>query len=162
MIVIVMGVAGSGKSEVGRMLAARLNGHFIEGDEFHPGKNLRKMAAGAPLSEVDRAPFYAALRSALLNLVTAQESVVLACSALRASHRARLTVSSQTRFVYLKVAPDLLRRRLEARTDHFFPHGLLSSQLQTLEEPVEVSAVTIVVTAEDSVTDVVDKIEAAL
>jgi gluconokinase len=162
MIVIVMGVAGSGKSTVAQSLASKRGWGFVEGDEFHPTKNLRKMARGQALTDSDRAPFYAALRARLLEAVQTEENLVLACSALKAKHRALLNVSPDTRFVYLEVEPTVLWQRLEARQDHFFPPQLLASQLKTLEEPVEVGAVTIHVNACESVESVLGRIEAAL
>ncbi len=150
-----MGVAGSGKSAVGKALAARYHASFLEGDEFHPGKNLRKMRDGLALSDDDRAPYYAALRSRLLNAATAGENVVLACSALQAKHRALLNVSSSlVRFVHLIAPPDLLRLRLEHRAGHFFNPALLESQLLTLEPPTEVGAVNVHINPRDSVAEV--------
>lgn len=153
-IVVVMGVAGSGKSVVGRKLAALYHASFLEGDEFHPGKNLRKMRDGLALSDDDRAPYYAALYSRLLDAATAGENVVLACSALQTKHRALLNVSSSgVRFVHLKAPPNLLRERLENRAGHFFNPALLESQLESLEPPTEVSAVNVFIDARDSVSD---------
>jgi gluconokinase len=153
--VVVMGVAGSGKSAVGRKLAALYHASFLEGDEFHPGKNLRKMRDGFPLSDIDRAPYYAALRSKLLDAATAGESVVLACSALQAKHRAMLNVSSSlVRFVHLNAPLALLRQRLEQRNDHFFNPALLESQLATLEPPTEVNALNVLIDAADSVSQI--------
>ena len=148
-----MGVAGSGKSVVGKALAALYHASFLEGDEFHPGKNLRKMRDGEALSDDDRSPYYAALRSRLLDATTAGESVVLACSALQAKHRAVLTVSSELRFVHLIASSDLLHERLESRTDHFFNPARLESQLATLEPPTEVNTVNVLVDPRDSVSD---------
>jgi gluconokinase len=162
MIVIVMGVAGSGKSSVAQQLAVLRGWRFVEGDTFHPGKNLRKMASGQALTDADRAPFYAALRARLLEAVAAGENLVLACSALKAKHRALLNVSSETRFVYLEVAPQVLWQRLEARADHFFPSQLLASQLKALEDPVEVNALVVHVNASDCINRVVQGIDKAL
>ena len=152
-IVVVMGVAGSGKSAVGKALAAHYRASFLEGDGFHSAKNLRKMRAGQALSDDDRAPYYAALRSKLLDAATAGANLVLACSGLQAKHRAMLKVSSEVRFVHLIVPPELLHQRLEARNDHFFNPALLASQLATLEPPTEVNAVNVFVNARDSVSD---------
>ena len=157
-----MGVAGSGKSSLGLALAALYHAKFLEGDEFHPGKNLRKMTAGDALSDDDRAPYYAALRSTLLDAATAGDRVVLACSALQAKHRALLNVSSTMRFVHLNAPLELLRQRLVARTGHFFNPALLELQLATLEPPTEVSTVKIDVHAEDSVADLAALCFAAL
>jgi gluconokinase len=162
MIVILMGVAGSGKSEIGVRLARRLGWNFLEGDAFHPGKNLAKMAAGTPLGDDDRAPFYASLRARLLDAATANENLILACSALKANYRALLNVSSQIRFAYLRVSPELLRKRLESRTDHFFNPALLESQLEVFEEPVEVNAIALDVQPADTPEEIALRLEAAL
>jgi gluconokinase len=161
-IVILMGVAGSGKSEVGARLARRLGWNFLEGDAFHPGKNLAKMAAGTPLGDDDRAPFYASLRSRLLDAATANENLILACSALRAKYRALLNVSGQVRFAYLRVSPELLRERLEGREDHFFKSVLLDSQLEAFEEPLEVNAMIVDVQAADTPEELAVRLETAL
>lgn len=162
MIVIVIGVSGSGKSVVGSALAHAHGWNFLEGDQFHPGKNLQKMARGEALTDDDRAPYYAALRSRLLDAATAGEDVVLACSALQAKHRALLNVSSQVRFVHLRLSKALLERRLAARQGHFFKPELLESQLATFEEPTEVNAVELDVLETDPVESIVQRIEHAL
>ena len=162
MIVILMGVAGSGKSEIGALLARRLGWNFLEGDAFHPGKNLAKMTAGTPLGDEDRAPFYASLRARLLDAATANENLILACSALKAKYRALLNVSSQIRFAYLRVSTELLVMRLEGRNDHFFKQELLQSQLEIFEEPVEVNAIIVNVQAADTPVKIAVQLELAL
>jgi gluconokinase len=161
-IVILMGVAGSGKSEIGALLARRLGWNFLEGDTFHPGKNLVKMAAGTPLTDEDRAPFYASLRARLLDAATANENLILACSALKAEYRALLNVSSQIRFAYLRVSTELLRERLEGRQDHFFKPALLQSQLESLEEPIEVNAIILNVQPADTPEEIAVRLEMEL
>jgi gluconokinase len=161
-IVPVIGVSGSGKSVVGKALAASQGWNFLEGDQFHPGKNLQKMARGEALTDADRAPYYAALRARLLDAATAGEDVVLACSALQAKHRALLNVSSQVRWVHLRLSRALIERRLAARQGHFFNPALLDSQLATFEDPVEVNAVEIDVLEPDTIPEIVARIEHAL
>ncbi len=126
---VVMGVAGSGKSTVAALLAARLGVPFADGDAFHPPANLAKMAAGTPLDDADRAPWLAAIAAWL----AAHPGAVVACSALRQRYRDQLPA----RFIYLRGSREVLAARLAARRDHFFPLALLDSQLALLEEPAD-------------------------
>jgi len=134
-VVVVMGVAGSGKSTVGRALAAELGWPFFDGDDFHPEGNLRKMRAGTPLDDGDRAPWLDRLAALLREQLQQGTSAVLACSALKARYRARLAVDDRVRFVFLDVDREELVRRLALRRDHFLPAALLDSQLRELEPP---------------------------
>ena len=144
MVVILMGVAGVGKSTVGALLARQLGWRFVDGDDFHPLANLAKMAAGVPLSDEDRAPWLQRLRARVQQALEHHEPLVLACSALRLGYRQFLTVDpTQVRWVYLKAPPALLRQRLAARSGHFLPTCLLDSQLATLEEPQDVLTVDV-------------------
>lgn len=136
MIVVIMGAAGSGKTTVGRRLAATLGWPFHDADDFHSAASVAKMRAGAPLDEADRAPWLARLRRRIDELVAAGASAVLACSALRQRHRALLLGGCpESCLVYLAADRALLARRLHERADHFFPAALLDSQLATLEAP---------------------------
>lgn len=133
-----MGVAGSGKSTVGRLLAERLGWPFLDGDDFHPVNNVEKMRRGVPLDEADRLPWLERLGSLAAGLLSRGESAVLACSALRASYRHILSGGDpRVRFVYLRADPALLASRLERRQGHFFAWSLLESQLAALEEPAD-------------------------
>jgi len=133
-ILIVMGVAGSGKSTVGRLLAEHLGWPFLDGDDFHPAANVEKMRQGIPLTDADRLPWLHHLRE----LVSRSGSAVLACSALKESYRRILAGGDpRVRFIYLRADPALLASRLENRTEHFFTRVLLESQLATLEEPAD-------------------------
>jgi gluconokinase len=132
-----MGVAGSGKSTVGRLLAERLGWPFLDGDDFHPPENVEKMRRGIPLTDADRLPWLERLAE-----LTRQNggSAVLACSALKESYRRILSGGDpRVRFVYLRADPALLAARLERRKAHFFTRALLESQLATLEEPTPAS-----------------------
>ena len=135
MIVIIMGVAGSGKTTVGTLLAELMGYTFIDGDTLHPAANVGKMSAGIPLTDADRAPWLAAIRARIVDAASHDESVVIACSALKASYRALLAHGLPVTWVYLKGSPDLLQRRLQARTGHFMKADLLTSQFDALEEP---------------------------
>ena len=144
MIVIIMGVSGSGKSTIGAMLAHTLGWHFADADSFHSRSNLHKMSRRIALTEEDRAPWLASIRGQIQLWLTEQRSVVLACSALRASHRHVVMVDpTRMRLVYLKGSVDMLQARLSTRRHHFMPAELLDSQLATLEEPSEAITVDI-------------------
>jgi gluconokinase len=136
MIVLVMGVAGAGKTTVGRLLAASLASAFADADTFHPEENREKMRRGVPLDDADRAPWLRALAAAIDGWLARDRTVVLACSALKRAYRAQLLRDpARMRVVYLRGSADLLRERLERREGHFAGSALLASQLETLEEP---------------------------
>lgn len=131
--VIVAGVAGCGKTTIGRALAERIGWTFVEADEFHSQAAKQKMAAGEPLNDSDRADWLAALNAALLELAPA----VLACSALRHVYREQLAEGLSARFVWIRLCPELARKRVAGRTDHFMPPSLIESQFATAETPAE-------------------------
>lgn len=144
MIVVVMGVSGSGKTTIGIRLAEVLGWPFYDGDDFHPPENVAKMRSGVPLTDADRAPWLSNLRSLIRSLLDEGRSAVLTCSALRRAYRAQLQVDeARVRFVYLKGSFDLIRARLQNRTGHFMPPALLASQFAALEEPEAALVVTI-------------------
>jgi gluconokinase len=131
-----MGVSGSGKTAVGRRLAERHGASFIDGDDLHPAENIRKMTASAPLDDDDRRPWLLAIRKVIAAHSAGAESAVIACSALKESYR-RLLLGGhpEVKLVYLRGERATLRKRLEARSGHFFDPSLLDSQIETLEEP---------------------------
>ncbi len=137
-----MGVSGAGKSTIGRLLAGRLGHPFLDADEFHPPENVAKMASGTPLTDADRAPWLEALNRKLSGMPDA----VLACSALKASYRQRISHGlADCRFVHLRGSIEVIRERLAARQHRYMPASLLESQFATLEPPrdaidVDVSA----------------------
>ena len=143
MIVIVMGVAGSGKSTIGQLLADRLGWPFYDGDDFHPAANVEKMRAGIPLSDEDRSGWLSALADLITEQLRQDQSAVIACSALKQQYRARLSVDDQVRFVYLRGSYDLIAARLRARTGHYMPPDLLASQFAALEEPQDAGSIDI-------------------
>lgn len=135
-IVLVMGVAGSGKTTVGRALANRLGWDFAEGDAFHPAANVAKMASGIPLVDADRWPWLDAIASWIAERVAEGRPAVVACSALKRAYRDRLRAAAPAlRIVFLEGRPDVLETRIAGRGDHFFPRALLGSQLVDLELP---------------------------
>lgn len=135
MIVVLMGVAGSGKTTIGTALAARLHWAFADADEFHSAENKQKMAAGDALGDNDRAPWLKNLQRQISDWLAAQQSAVLACSALKQSYRDFLMIHPDVRLVYLKGSYDLIASRLRPRVAHYATDSLLSSQFATLEEP---------------------------
>lgn len=136
MVIIIMGVCGTGKTTVGELLARRLGFEFAEGDAYHPQANVAKMRSGQPLDDTDRAPWLAAMAVDIDMWLARERNAVLACSALKRSYRDTLIGERKgVRLVYLFGAPDLIRQRMEARTDHYMPSSLLDSQLATLQEP---------------------------
>lgn len=134
--VIVMGVTGSGKTTVGRMLAERMNCSFFDADDFHPPANVDKMRRGQPLDDADRLPWLEKLCALIDDELHAGRSLVLACSALRQRYRdAFVSSAGQVLFLYLKIGPETARTRLEARAGHYMPVSLVASQFEALEEP---------------------------
>jgi gluconokinase len=134
-IVVVMGVTGSGKTTIGVLLAQRLGGEFVDADSFHSPENVEKIRRGIPLDDADRAPWLRALRDAMEGWVAQHKSVVLACSALKRSYRDELCIARETRFVYLKGSYELISQRLRYRHGHFASETILASQFAALEEP---------------------------
>ncbi len=130
--IVVMGVTGSGKTTIGRIVAARLDAPFLDADDFHSEDAIAKMHAGHPLTDADRAPWLQRMHAALRDV--GDGPVVLACSALKQEYREALRVGiAPLTFVVLDVDPATLAHRLAARTDHFAGTALLPSQLATLE-----------------------------
>jgi carbohydrate kinase (thermoresistant glucokinase family) len=133
---VVMGVAGSGKSTVAALMAGRLGWAFRDADDFHPPANVAKMSAGQPLTDADRKPWLAAI-AAWIDARRAQgERSVVTCSALKRVYRDALIGARQdVRLVFLEGGRDLIGARMAARRDHFMPTALLDSQFATLEPP---------------------------
>src|ERR1041385_7771315 len=138
MVIIVMGVSGSGKTTVGRLLAHELGSVYADADDFHPPANVQQMRGKQPLTDDDRRPWLQNLARQVRRWLEERRDGVLACSALTARSRAMLGVDNdRVRLVYLKGSFDLIHSRIAARKDHFMPADLLVSQFQTLEEPAE-------------------------
>jgi gluconokinase len=133
---VIMGVSGCGKSTVGRALAEKTGGIFLDADDFHPPANKQKMRAGIPLTDEDRWGWLDALNLELKNLSDKTGPVFLACSALREVHRRRLRNGlPELKFIHLKGSRECIASRLAARTGHFMSPTLLESQFALLEEP---------------------------
>jgi len=135
-IVILMGVSGSGKTTVGQRLAEQLHWRLLDADDFHPPANIEKMSRGIPLEDSDRWPWLDRLNEMIRTAETRGEDVLLACSALKTRYRDRLAQGCKdVRWVYLKGDFDLIESRLMARKGHYMKAGLLKSQFAALEEP---------------------------
>lgn len=158
MIVIVMGVSGSGKSTTGGALARTLGWPFVEGDDLHPPANVAKMAAGIPLTDDDRWPWLDRIVDELRALSKTSPDIVVACSALKQCYRDRLAPAGDVRFVHLHGDRETIAARLATRHHRYMPATLLDSQFATLEVPAD----AIVVDIRDDVDTQVRKIIAAL
>ena len=128
---VVMGVAGSGKTSVGERLAERYGARFVDADEAHPEANVAKMSAGIPLTDLDRRPWLAQLQRELAD----NDQIVITCSALKRAYREQLRRAGDVRFIYLAVEPATALDRVSARPDHFMGADMVASQFDTLEPP---------------------------
>ena len=152
MVVIVMGVSGSGKTTIGQMLASSLGWEFHDGDDLHSAANKAKMHAGIALSDEDRAPWLAAIRNLIASMIAAGKNAVVACSALKQSYRDQIVVDpAKVKIVFLKGSPELIAARIGNRSGHFMNPALLQSQFDTLEEPRDAIVVDVAATPEEIV-----------
>jgi gluconokinase len=135
MILLVMGVTGSGKTTVGRMLAERLGWVYLEADDFHSAENKAKMKRGEHLTEADRLPWLKAMHAELQAHDAKGKNVVLACSALNEEYRGILMAGVDVKLVYLRGSKELIANRLQHRTGHFAGVAILDDQFAVLEEP---------------------------
>lgn len=161
-LIVVMGVAGSGKTTIASGLAKRLEVAFVEGDALHPHSNVEKMAGGMPLTDEDRWPWLRAIGVTMESERRAGHGVVVSCSALKHAYRdcIRSMVHGPVRFILLNGPRDLIALRMAGRKGHFMPPALLDSQLATLEPPGEdEDAVTLDIT--QTIEQLVDKAYAA-
>src|SRR5664279_5182023 len=135
MIVLMMGVCGSGKTTTGKALAESLGWPFFDGDDFHPESNVAKMAAGQPLTDADRWPWIERIAEAMRGVLDRGGNAVFACSALKSAYRQRMQRVGDVRVVFLHGDAETIGPRLAARTQHFMPASLLPSQFAALEVP---------------------------
>lgn len=152
MFILVMGVAGSGKTTVGKALSDALGWPFYDADDFHSAENVRKMASGEPLTDDDRRPWLDQLHQLIAERTEQAENGVLACSALKKKYRSILCADSDVKVVYLKAQPDLIRSRLDLRRGHYMPPQLIESQFRDLEEPQAALIVDAACSTEQAVT----------
>jgi gluconokinase len=149
MIIVIMGVSGSGKTTVGELLAIELRYKFICGDAMHPPRNIEKMTQGIPLTDADRAPWLAAIHGRIVESLQRGEDLVVGCSALKQRYRDTLNNGVAITWVYLKGSQELIGERLRQRKHHFMKPQMLASQFADLEEPAD--AIVVDVAAEPSV-----------
>ena len=154
MVVVMMGVAGSGKTTVGKLLASQLAWTFADGDNYHSAANVEKMGSGIPLTDADRRPWLEILRSLIARWIAEGTNAVLACSALKREYRERLLVGSEVHFVHLKGDWALLQERMRTRHGHFMAERMLESQLATLEEPEDAVVVDVDRSPEEIVAEI--------
>lgn len=157
-VLFIMGVSGSGKSTIGRLLAKRMDIQFFDADDYHPKENVLKMAEGNPLSDFDRQGWLQLLN--LLAKKNEEGGAVIACSALKNKYRAILQkdIVNSLQFVYLKGSFEEVSMRLKKRKGHFMPSGLLRSQFESLEVPQEAITVPITGTPEEIVAAIIKKL----
>ena len=137
-ILIVMGVSGSGKTTVAALLAGRLNWKFQEGDSLHPQANVGKMHRGIPLTDADRLPWLDSIAALIDRWIAEDVSGIITCSALKRAYRERIRARHPTvELIYLRGARELVSARITQRMGHYMPASLLASQFATLEEPGE-------------------------
>ena len=134
-IFIVMGVSGTGKTTIGKLIAEKLDIPFFDGDDFHPKENIEKMASGEPLNDQDRQGWLAELNR--LAIQHRKNGLVIACSALKEKYRTLLrnSIEENTEFIFLDASFEQIKKRMEKRKGHFMPPALLQSQFDTLEPP---------------------------
>lgn len=162
-IVIVMGVCGSGKSTVGSELATRMGAQFLDGDDFHPVANVKKMQNRIALTDGDRWPWLSELGATIQTHARADGGVVASCSALKRAYRQHLSEAIELAavFVLLDGSRETLLQRMENRTDHYMPSSLLDSQLDLLERP-SLGENVLVASFEPSLDEIVSSILSSL
>ncbi|OAQ41592.1 hypothetical protein A5893_00295 [Pedobacter psychrophilus] len=155
---IVCGVAGSGKTSIGKILAEKLGIDFIEGDEFHSQANINKMQNGIALNDADRLPWLNILKRKISDKINEQQGFIISCSALKASYRDILRTAGEVRFLFLKADENEIAGRLKNRDGHFMPSSLLHSQIEALEIPLTKEKDILIIDASKSKEDIIKHI----
>jgi gluconokinase len=158
MIVIVMGVTGSGKTTVGKMLAERLRSEFADADDFHSAANKDKMHRGIPLTDADRMPWLESMHAYLVQAHEENRSVVLGCSALKRSYRQMLRDKLSVQVVYLKGSYEVIDAHLRERKGHFADDKILAAQFADLEEPNDAIVVDVQLEPEQIVGEILKQL----
>jgi gluconokinase len=160
LVLIFMGVSGSGKTTVGTLLAKKTGATFYEGDEFHPPENIEKMRRGIPLTDGDREKWLQTLREIITRSLDEGRFTVMACSALKAAYRDLLRGGdSRVKFVHLTGPRAVIEERLKSRRGHFMPPALLDSQLATLEPPSDALTFSCEKSPEEIVTELIQALD---
>ncbi len=157
-VLVIMGVSGSGKSVIGKLLSEKLSRPFYDGDDFHPEANVKKMSSGNPLNDEDRKEWLLQLNK--LAIKHRDSGAIIACSALKSNYRSilRAGMGNSMAFVYLNGSFELIKSRLEKRKGHFMPLDLLKSQFDTLEPPSKEITVSIEETPENIIKEIVKQL----
>jgi gluconokinase len=143
MMILLMGVSGSGKTTIGQMLSAQLNWPFVDGDSLHSPANIAKMAAGIPLTDDDRAPWLQSIHAVMEGWRIQQKNGIIASSALKEKYRKVLLTSPEIKLVYLRGTYDLIYSRMQHRPGHYMKAEMLQSQFASLEEPKDAIVIDI-------------------
>ena len=157
MVIVLMGVTGSGKTTIGRQLATTLGWRYFDADDFHPSANIEKMSNGQPLNDTDRLPWLETLRALVRESLKRNEDSVLACSALKRSYRDYLLLDERVKLVYLKGDRQLIQSRLQQRQGHYMEPALLDSQFDILEEPGPETQIDITARPEEIVKTIAER-----
>jgi carbohydrate kinase (thermoresistant glucokinase family) len=159
MLIVIMGVSGSGKTTVATALAEALQWPLYDGDDYHSPANIAKMTRGEPLTDEDREAWLAALAALLRAHALERESAILACSALKQRYRDRLRVDPAVHFVYLHGDHDLLLARLMQRAEHYMKPNMLAGQLAALEPPHDALVIDIRAPVAEIVAEIIDRLD---
>ena len=156
MFYIIMGVSGSGKSTVGKLLSDRTGWQFFDADDFHPQSNIDKMSRGVPLTDSDRLPWLYKLHDLITDILNAGNQGILACSALKSDYRDLLSdnYSNGVVFIYLRGDYDCIKSRMKQRQGHFMEEDMLRSQFAALEEPKNAVVLDISLSPEEIVEEI--------
>jgi gluconokinase len=154
MVILLMGVSGSGKTTIGQMLSTQLHWPFVDGDSLHSPANVAKMAAGIPLTDEDRIPWLQSIHDVIEGCRTQKRNGIIASSALKEKYRQILLTSPETKLVYLRGSFDLIYSRMQHRPGHYMKPEMLQSQFAALEEPNDAIIVDIPAPAEEIVSKI--------